>query len=158
MIFSNHHSLLMNVVARFSVFFDFFQKKVFLTGFLFAVTSLFIWVSCDNSKYPQGEILYTNFCASCHMENGEGLRGIIPPLANSDYVKNNPLSIACAIRNGLEGEIIVNDTIYNQPMAAILRLNDVEITNIINYICQAWGNEYGNVKLEDVKKTLENCR
>lgn len=92
------------------------------------------------------------------MENGQGLRGVIPPLANADYIKNNPVGIACAIRKGLEGEIVVNDTTYHQPMAAIPQLNDVEITNIINYICQAWGNDCGVVKLEAVKQALKNCQ
>lgn len=113
--------------------------------------------SCSNPPYEQGEILYQNFCGNCHMEDGKGLQGIIPPLAGADYVKHHPAGVACAIRKGIEGEIMVNDTLYNQPMAAIKALNDVEITNIINYICQAWGNDYGTVTLGDVKKALEAC-
>lgn len=92
------------------------------------------------------------------MEGGEGLRGVIPPIAGADYIKNNPVGIACIIRKGMEGEVLVNDTTYNQPMAAIPQLNDVEITNIINYICQAWGNDYGSVKLEEVKQALTLCQ
>ncbi len=92
------------------------------------------------------------------MEGGEGLRGVIPPIAGADYIKNNPIGIACIIRKGMEGEVLVNDTTYNQPMAAIPQLNDVEITNIINYICQAWGNDCGMVKLEEVKQALALCQ
>lgn len=136
----------------------FFQKKTRLFGLLFVFACLFAGGSCGNPPFYQGEILYVNFCVNCHMEDGKGLKGVIPPLVGADYIKNNPVGIACAIRKGLEGEIVVNDTTYNQPMAAIPQLNDVEITNIINYICQAWGNNYGVVKLEEVKQALQNCQ
>jgi len=137
---------------------NFFQKKEYLFCFLFAVACLLSIGSCGNPPFYQGEILYNNFCANCHMEGGEGLRGVIPPIAGADYIKNNPIGIACIIRKGMEGEVLVNDTTYNQPMAAIPQLNDVEITNIINYICQAWGNDCGMVKLEEVKQALARCQ
>jgi len=137
---------------------NFLYKKTRLLYLFFASACLFTGGSCGNPPFYQGEILYGNFCAACHMEGGEGLRGLIPPLAGADYVKNNPVGMACIIRKGLEGEVTVNDTTYNQPMAAIPQLNDVEITNIINYICQAWGNDYGTVKLEAVKQALKQCQ
>lgn len=91
------------------------------------------------------------------MEDGSGLRGLIPPLANADYVKENPVRMACIIRYGMEGEVVVNDTTYNQAMPGVPQLTDFEITNVINYINQAWGNDYGYVKFEDVKQALEAC-
>lgn len=121
-------------------------------------TALLILIySCQNQPYQQGEILYNNFCASCHMEDGSGLKGNIPPLAGADYLKINPLSAACIINKGLEGEIVVNDTLYNQPMAGIPQLSEFEITNVMNYINHAWGNDFGLIKLQDVRKELQNC-
>ena len=114
--------------------------------------------NCENRKrFWQGEILYNNFCANCHMDDGSGLRGLIPPLANADYVQADPLRMACIIRYGMKGEVVVNDTTYNQEMAGIPKLSDFEIANVINYINQAWGNDYGYVRFEDVKKNLESC-
>ncbi len=92
------------------------------------------------------------------MSDGTGLRGLIPPLANADYIKTDPLRMACIIRYGMAGEVIVNDTTYNQAMAGVPELSDFEITNVINYINQAWGNNYGYVKFQDVKQALENCK
>ena len=89
---------------------------------------------------------------------GQGLGALYPPLANSDWLKNNQGLAACAIRYGLEGEIVVNDTIYNQPMLAIIDLSEVQIVNIINYINQAWGNDYGTITVQEVKTALEECR
>ena len=124
---------------------------------LFFVAILVLPFSCQQQPYQQGEILYNNFCTSCHMEDGTGLVGNIPPLVGADYVKEDPLRMACIIRKGIEDTIVVNGVSYNQPMAAIPQLTEFEITNVINYINHAWGNDYGVVKLGDVRARLEAC-
>lgn len=91
------------------------------------------------------------------MEDGSGLEGNIPPLAQADYIKHAPLATACIIRKGMDGEMLVNGVTYNQPMPAVTALSEFEITNVINYINHAWGNDYGVVKLEDVRTALEDC-
>lgn len=132
------------------------RLKVIITAFSLLVISFL--TNCETRKsFWQGEILYYNFCENCHMEDGSGLRGLIPPLANADYVKQDPVRMACIIRYGMEGEVVVNDTTYNQAMPGVPQLTDFEIANVINYINQAWGNDYGYVKFEDVKQALEAC-
>lgn len=137
------------------------DKKAMRKKLLFALPMLLFialqW-SCQEHPYQQGAILYTNFCASCHMEDGTGLVGQIPPLAGADYIAENPVIMACIIRNGMEGPIVVNDISYDQPMEGIKRLKEFEITNIINYINQAWGNDYGYTKHADVRAALKDCR
>ena len=84
--------------------------------------------ACEYQPYSQGKVLYDFHCANCHMQDGAGLRGLIPPLANADYLKNNQESLACVIRYGLKGTIIVNGKEYNTQMAGIPEINDVQIT------------------------------
>lgn len=120
--------------------------------------SLVLWVSCRDDPYKQGRILYQNFCASCHMDDGTGLQGLIPPLAHADYVAQNQDKLACIIRYGMEGPVVVNDTTYNQEMAGIPQLTDFEITNVINYINHSWGNDYDYMQYADVKEALEECK
>jgi len=113
--------------------------------------------NCEYSPYSQGETLYKYYCANCHMEDGSGLKMLIPPLANADYLKNNQASIPCLLKNGIKGPILVNDKEYDTEMAGIPRLNDVQINNIINYINNAWGNDYGDSNVKKVKEALEQC-
>ena len=54
---------------------------------MFAILLLFL-NSCNNT-FKQGEVLYKNNCANCHMLNGEGLQSLIPPLAGIDYLSEN---------------------------------------------------------------------
>ena len=91
------------------------------------------------------------------MEDGSGLESLIPPLAGSDYLRNNSLKTACIIRYGQNEPIQVNGVLYTNPMPGTKRLSDFEITNITNYILQAWGNDYGIVKLGDIREELKNC-
>lgn len=134
------------------------MKKVFLLFILSLLLFSFSFTSCEQNPYKQGAILYENFCANCHMDDGTGLEGVIPPLANADYVEKNQELLACIIRQGMKSEIVVNGITYNQPMVGIEVLSDFEITNIINYINHSWGNNYGYQKLEDTRAALLECK
>lgn len=114
-------------------------------------------LSCGGHPYKQGEMLYEYHCAACHGQNGEGLRNLYPPLAGADYLIKHQTDLACIIRNGLEGPILVNGQAYNQPMPGNTDLNDVAIANIINYINQAWGNELDYVQIKAVQEALSRC-
>lgn len=128
-----------------------FKVPLLLFSVCFAV------LSCERKPYRQGEILYQNFCANCHMDDGSGLAGNIPPLAGADFVRQNQDQLACIIRYGLEGGVVVNGIAYQNPMAGIPQLSEFEIANIINYINQAWGNDYGYLPLKDIRESLEGC-
>lgn len=91
------------------------------------------------------------------MEDGSGLGGEIPPLAQADFLEKYADQVACIIYAGIEDTIIVNGKTYNQPMEGIKQLSPVEITNVINYINRAWGNDYGSVTLGEVKENLIPC-
>lgn len=121
---------------------------------LYALCSL---PACTPTPYRQGESLYITHCASCHIDDGLGLRGVIPPLAGADYIARDSAAMACIIRNGLQGEIVVNGTTYNEPMEGLPQLSDFQIANIINYINTAWGNDFGFVTLPEVRRRLEAC-
>lgn len=90
------------------------------------------------------------------MEDGNGLAKLIPPLTNSDYLKNNQNKIACILRNGQTGKVTVNNVMYDQEMPG-KKYTEVQITNIINYINHAWGNDYGVISLEETTIALRNC-
>lgn len=113
--------------------------------------------SCQNNPYVQGQALYANHCQSCHQANGERYELLMPPIAKSDYLVNYADKLPCIIKYGLEGTIVVNDTTYDGVMGALPQLSDVEITNIINYINNSFGNDNGYTSLEQVQQSLQQC-
>lgn len=116
-----------------------------------------LFSNCQQEPYKQGKSLYNIHCENCHMADGTGLGGNIPPLAESDYLANNQPLLSCIIKYGQNGQIVVNGTTYEEPMPGVAALSEFQIANIINYINHAWGNDYGFVKVEDIRAQLENC-
>ena len=111
--------------------------------------------SCGETEHLQGHALYDQHCANCHMEEGGGLRQLIPPLAGSDYLRDNPAAAVRGMRYGMKGPMVVNGTTYNQPMPENKELSDFQIVNIVNYINQAWGNDYGTITVKQTREWLE---
>ncbi len=126
--------------------------------FSFLAIAILLITSCDYQPYKQGKNLYNFYCATCHMDDGTGLKGLYPPLAGADYLANNQSNLACIIRYGLSDTISVNQKTYNQAMPGVKDLNEVQITNVINYINHAWGNKLQHVKVDDIQKSLVDCQ
>ena len=123
---------------------------------LFSFFLVELFLSCNGTTYTQGERLYKAHCANCHMDDGQGLALLIPPLANSDYLKNNQDLVPCILRHGQKGKILVNGVMYDQAMPGE-KYTDIQINNMINYINTAWGNTYPTVTITETKSRLDNC-
>ncbi len=134
------------------------KSRKYIIAAIFA--SLLFTLACgDENPYKQGKVYYGIYCANCHMENGEGLRGLIPPLAKADYLVKERASLPCIIRKGQKGAIVVNGVEYGQQeMPAIAKLTDFEITNILNYIDNSWGNQGKLWTVDEVRAGLDKCR
>lgn len=114
--------------------------------------------NCD-SNYSDGEIIYKKYCASCHMDDGTGLPGLIPPIAGADFLAKNRAELPCIIRYGLDKSIEVNGKNYGgQAMQGIPNLKDVEITNVLNWINTHLSNDNKIYSLPEVRDYLFNCK
>lgn len=120
------------------------------------ILSAVLLAQCEENTYRIGERVYKANCANCHMDNGEGLGELIPPIANSDYLKNNRDKLACIVRYGLKDTIMVNGKQYSEQMAGI-KLEDVALVNLLNYIGHSWGNDLKPYTLEEVRTMLGQC-
>lgn len=87
----------------------------------------------------RGAQLYNNFCASCHLSSGEGIKGVFPPLQNSNWLAEKRKESIHAVKYGLRGPIEVNGEEYDNLMPQ-LGLSDREVADVMNYINNAWGN------------------
>jgi nitrite reductase (NO-forming) len=101
-------------------------------------------------RIDAGRVLYNGTCSVCHQQNGEGLEGVFPPLANSDYLMADARRAIEVVLNGLTGPVTVNGSSYNSVMPPMSQLNDDEIANILTFALNNWGNEGGVVRAGDV--------
>jgi cytochrome c551 len=137
------------------------------------VLLLFLSVTCTGKKATEntsmkedvkfeqylveGQTLYQAHCANCHQLNGEGLGKLYPPLAKSDYLINNFEASICLMKNGMSGELVVNNISYNQPMPGVSALTNLEVAEIATYIYNSWGNNKGQIETKKVEEILKNC-
>jgi nitrite reductase (NO-forming) len=94
-----------------------------------------------DQQIAAGRALYAGTCSVCHQDNGAGLAGVFPPLAQSDWLAAHSAeeSIA-AVLNGLTGPVTVNGREYNSVMPPMSQLTDDEIAHILTYVQNSWSN------------------
>ena len=115
-------------------------------------------MGCFSNRQNEGAKLYASHCSNCHGAQGEGLKRLIPPLAGSDYLTKNRQGLACLVRKGLKGPLVVNGVEFNQVMPpADSHLTDSQITNILNFVQTSWGNKGEIFTIREVSEQLQGC-
>lgn len=97
-----------------------------------------------------GKALFTGTCSTCHQPNGEGMAGVFPPLAKSDYIAADPKRITGIMLHGLTGAVTVNGKDYDSVMPPMSQLTDDEVANIGTYVLNSWGNPGGRITKDEV--------
>lgn len=105
-------------------------------------------------RIEYGRETYMSVCQACHMKDGSGIEGAFPPLAESDYLNENPMRGVSAVVHGLSGKITVNGETYNGVMPR-QNLSDEEVANVITYILNNFGNNGGMVTPDQVEQVKE---
>lgn len=103
-----------------------------------------------DAKYPEGAKIFKEKCVACHQLTGMGIPGAFPPLKGSDYLKANKKSALTHVLNGSSETITVNGAQYSIPMPPQVD-NYKDAVAVVNYVLNAWGNDYGTVTLADAK-------
>lgn len=107
--------------------------------------------------YTNGRDIYIQHCQNCHGEKGEGLENLIPPLTDTTYLRENRDKLACFIKNGMEGKIVVDGREFNEKMPDHAEITDIDLAQLIVYITNAYGNKQGMYTTDDVVRDLKNC-
>ena len=122
---------------------------------LFLLTA---FLACNYQPYEQGKRLYGVHCANCHAEDGSGLKKLIPPVSDSDFIKMNTDKLSCLIKFGFLDTLIINGVSYSGNMKGIPNLTDTEIANIINYIIYEFEYESSYFSENHVRDQLSQCK
>lgn len=102
------------------------------------------------AKYPNGAKIYSTKCFACHQATGLGVPGAFPPLKDSDYLLADKKRAVAQVLNGSNEAMVVNGATYTIPMPPQVD-NHQDAVDVINYVLNAWGNNGGEITLEEVK-------
>ena len=98
----------------------------------------------------RGKDIYIANCLTCHLDQGEGIEDVYPPLAKSDYLMADKKRSIQQILYGATGEMKVNGQVYNGEMKPT-GLTDEEASDVLNYIRNSFGNKGAPIKPAEVK-------
>ncbi len=109
--------------------------------------------------FERGAKVFRNQCAQCHQATGEGVPGVYPPLAGSEWVGGHPEIVARILINGLSGPVEVKGNTFNGTMPTFgpngLNLKPKEISGVITFVRQSWGNSASDMTDEMIATYLE---
>jgi mono/diheme cytochrome c family protein len=107
----------------------------------------------DAGAMKRGAAIYSDACASCHLENGVGQPRFLPPLGRNAMLQQ-------ADPAGLEHLILAGSRIAATPSrptpfampSFAWKLSDQEIADVSTYIRNSWGNRANPVAVSKVRR------
>ncbi|RRN77826.1 cytochrome c [Pseudoxanthomonas sp. SGD-10] len=134
-----------------------------LLSFLFITISVIaVFSSCSEEEvkfkryYADGLDVYKLHCQSCHMQDGTGLPGVIPPLTDTAFLNKNRKQLACIVKYGLDDTIYVHGEMYNTAMPAESHLTAIEIAKVLTYVTNSFGNNQGIYDVTETQQYIDN--
>jgi mono/diheme cytochrome c family protein len=118
---------------------------------LFFVVSL---LSDDYNK-EKARKLFIEQCSKCHRKDGRGIKGVYPPVKNSDYIqKGDKIELLRGMIFGRSGKIVVNDEVYYGVMITEIdkNLSDSDVALILEYVLKELNGMNVEVTEKDVAK------
>jgi mono/diheme cytochrome c family protein len=92
-------------------------------------------------------------CVACHQANGQGVPGVFPPLAGSEWVNGDPDNVIRIVLLGLQGSIDVAGTTYNGVMPGLsAQMEDNDIAAVITHVRSSFGNSATAISSADVNR------
>jgi mono/diheme cytochrome c family protein/glucose/arabinose dehydrogenase len=102
-----------------------------------------------------GQAIYEALCLNCHQAGGQGLTGVYPPLAKSEWVAGGPQVLIKLTIHGLAGPTKVLGKDYGLVPMPPMGLDDQQLADVLTYVRSAFGNQAPAVKVVDVKAVRE---
>ncbi len=129
------------------------MKKIILTitGFVLIVLALAQTGNTLKASIDRGKKVYDTYCLACHMEDGNGVPRMNPPLVKTKWVLGDKKKLAVIILNGMDEEIEIDGKNYSNPMAPHDFLTDQEIADVLTYTRNSFGNKATAVTVAEVK-------
>jgi mono/diheme cytochrome c family protein len=100
-----------------------------------------------SGEHPSdGAEIFAAQCVACHQATGEGIPGVFPPLAGSNWVNGPGAPLARILLHGVQGTLTVNGKAYHGAMPNFgQQLSDAQVAAVLTYIRGQWGNRAESV-------------
>jgi mono/diheme cytochrome c family protein len=106
----------------------------------------------DAGAMHRGAAIYSDVCASCHLEDGIGQPRFFPPLGRDAAVQQPDAGsvMRLILAGGRIGTAPSRPSPMTMPSFA-WKLSDQEVADVATYVRNSWGNEASAVRADDVR-------
>lgn len=108
-----------------------------------------------SAAVARGAQVYAVSCGACHQADGEGLRGLAPPLADSEWLLKPQEELAAIALFGLNGPIQVRGEGWDMTMPGWAQLSNEELADVLSYVTAEWAPEPLHVQPELIRSVRE---
>jgi nitrite reductase (NO-forming) len=110
-------------------------------------------------QIEKGKQAYMQNCFACHLPTGEGIAGVFPPLAKSDFLLADRERAIRIVLKGLTGKVTVNGTTYNSAMPPQQdALTEEQIADVLTYVTNSWGNSAKPYIIDEIRRVKNDTR
>jgi mono/diheme cytochrome c family protein len=103
--------------------------------------------SDDRDVLARGRLVYLDQCAGCHMENGEGVPDVFPPIkGNTGVHASDPTSLARLVLEGAHSAKTAQRPAGFAMPGFAGKLSDRDVADLLTYVRASFGNRAGAVK------------
>ncbi|MEO0446681.1 MAG: c-type cytochrome, partial [Verrucomicrobiota bacterium] len=112
------------------------------------------------AQYKKGHVIYASLCFSCHGADGKGTKipgqdlVLAPSLVGSKTIAGHPDLAAKVVLHGLTGPI--EGKTYPGEMIAMASNGDAWIADVLSYIKNSFGNQYGFIAPASITRIRED--
>jgi cytochrome c6 len=96
------------------------------------------WAQNPGDLVKQGQQIFEDNCAQCHLKSGKGLPGTFPALDKDPFVVGDPKPVLATVLNGRKGTL-------GQMPSWKDKLDNQQVAAVVTYIRQAWSNRASGV-------------
>ncbi|HPF46133.1 MAG: cytochrome c [Alphaproteobacteria bacterium] len=118
---------------------NYFKIFIALMGSL-----IFLSTASAQDFSEDGAQIFTDYCEACHQPGGVGFEDVYPALKGNTFVQGDKEEVIYLLLEGRAGmPTFIGD------------LEPEQITTIINYIRNSWGNKAEEVTQDEVDNAIE---
>jgi len=92
----------------------------------------------EQALFEKGKTIYATICGACHQPNGQGMPGLAPPLAGSEWAVGPADRLIRIVTQGMTGPVEVAGTKWQLEMPGLPIFSDEEVAGILTYIRREW--------------------
>lgn len=112
-----------------------------------------IIAGCSSTPAPgSGAEIYTRYCATCHMGDGNGIENAFPPIRETEWANGDKGRLIRLVLYGMQGPIEVKGQTYNNVMTPHGFLTDEQVAAVLTFVRSNFGNDADAVVADEVAR------